>query len=264
MDKIEKSMKNTISVVIPNFNDPRIERTLKSITNQTTQDFEIIVVEGSTKNTKTESIYQQYISKISYLIHEPDKGIFDALNKGIVKASGELIFLIGSDDVLSDSECFSSALKLYRENPNADGICLGCRFVNSDNKIVRKWELSKISSKKIKWGLMPPHFSLFLNKQLYDDIGLFDFSDTYIASDTEWLLRLASKKNIQIPIVNNHFVDMEYGGASTGSFKYIFKAFLVTLRAARRHNIKQWMFTPVVKVSSKIFQFRIFPLNKTK
>ncbi len=257
-------MKNTISVVIPNFNDPRIERTLKSITNQTVLDYEIIVVEGCTKNTKTEPVYQQFNSKINHLIHEPDKGIFDALNKGIVKASGELIFLIGSDDVLSDSECFSSALKLYRENPNADGICLGCRFVNSDNKIVRKWELSKISSKKIKWGLMPPHFSLFLNKQLYDDIGLFDFSDTYIASDTEWLLRLASKKNIQIPIVNNHFVDMEYGGASTGSFKYIFKAFLVTLRAARRHNIKQWMFTPVVKVSSKIFQFRIFPLNKTK
>lgn len=257
-------MKNKISVVIPNFNDSRIKRTLKSITSQTTQDFEIIVVEGCTKNTKTESIYQQFNSKIKHLIHEPDKGIFDALNKGILKASGELIFLIGSDDVLSDSECFSSALKLYRENPNADGICLGCRFVNSDNKIVRKWKLSKISSKKIKWGLMPPHFSLFLNKQLYDDIGLFDFSDTYIASDTEWLLRLASKKNIQIPIVNNHFVDMEYGGASTGSFKYIFKAFLVTLRAARRHNIKQWMFTPVVKVSSKIFQFRIFPLNKTK
>jgi glycosyltransferase len=256
-------MKNTISVVIPNFNDPRIERTLKSITNQSVQDYEIIVVEGCTKNNKTEPVYKQFKSKISYLIHEPDKGIFDALNKGILKANGDLIFLIGSDDVLSDTECFSSALQSYKQYPNADGVSLGCRFVTSENKIVRKWKISNISSTKIKWGLMPPHFSLFLKKQLYDEIGLFDFSDTYVASDTEWLLRLAANKEIRIPIVKNHFVDMEYGGASTGSVKYIFKAFKVTLFSARKHNIKQWLFTPIIKVSSKIFQFRFLPLNKT-
>jgi glycosyltransferase len=256
-------MKNTISVVIPNYNDPRIERTLKSITSQSIQDFEIIVVEGCTDNAKTKPIYKQFNSKINHLIHEPDKGIFDALNKGILKASGELIFLIGSDDVLSDSECFSSVLNTFEKNTAVDGVCLGCRFVTSDNKIVRKWEISKISSTKIKWGLMPPHFSLFLKKQLYDKIGLFDFSETYIASDTEWLLRMAAQKEVQIPVINDHFVDMEYGGTSTGSIKYIFKAFRVTLSSARKHKIKQWLFTPIIKALSKIFQFRILPLNKT-
>jgi glycosyltransferase len=251
-------MKNKISVVIPNFNDPRIERTLKSITSQSVQNFEIIVVEGCTKNTKTEPVYQQFNSKISHIIHEPDKGIFDALNKGILKTSGELIFLIGSDDVLSDSECFSSVLELYQKQPNADGVSLGCRFVTSENKIVRKWKISNISSTKIKWGLMPPHFSLFLKKQLYDEIGLFDFSETYIASDTEWLLRLAAKKEIHIPVVNDHFVDMEYGGASTGSLKYILKAVKINGESARKHGIKQWPLTPWIKLFSKVFQIKIF------
>lgn len=259
MGKMEQTkMKKAISIVIPNFNDPRIERTIKSIINQTSNDFEIIIVEGSIENDKTKPIYEKYQDIIDILIHESDKGIFDALNKGIEKATGSLIFLIGSDDVLSDSECFSSVLEYYQSQPDTDGVCLGCRFVTSDHKIVRKWKISKISSAKIKWGLMPPHFSLFLKKQLYEETGLFDFKETYIASDTEWLLRLASKREVKIPVIKDHFVDMEYGGASTGSLKYILKAVKINGKSARKHGIKQWPLTPWIKLFSKVFQIKIF------
>lgn len=255
-------MNYSISVIIPNYNDSRIERTFKSITNQSVQDYEIIVVEGCLKNTKTETIYQQYNSLIKFLIHEPDKGIFDALNKGICRAQGDLIFLIGSDDVLSDSDCFLSVLESYRNYPHIDGVCLGCRFVNSDNKIVRKWKISHISSSKIKWGLMPPHFSLFLKKQIYKQIGVFDFSETSIAADTEWLLRLATQKEVNIPVITNHFVDMEYGGTSTSSLKYILKAFTITASSARKYEIRQWLLTPIIKVSSKFFQLKLHHKRK--
>lgn len=250
-------MNKTISIVIPNFNDSRIERTIKSIVVQTSKDFELIIVEGCVKNTNTAPIYHKYRNNIEIIIHESDKGIFDALNKGIKKATGDLIFLIGSDDMLSSSECFNYVKKLFYENPDSDGICIGCRFVTSKNKIIRKWKINKISSSKIKWGIMPPHFSLFLKKDLYNTYGYFDFKESYIASDTEWILRLASKKEINIPIAQNHFVDMEYGGASTGNLKYILNAIVIIGKAARKHKIKQWPATPIIKLFSKIFQLQL-------
>lgn len=250
-------MKGLISVIIPNFDDPRIERTLKSIDTQTTNNYEIIIVEGCIDNKNTELIYKTYNSKIKHIIHESDNGIFDALNKGILKSNGSLLFLIGSDDVLSDEHCFSTVLNTLEKNPDSDGVCLGCRFVTSQKKIIRKWKTSKISSTKIKWGILPPHFSLFLKKQLYDEIGLFDFSETNIASDTDWLLRLASKKEVHIPMIKDHFVDMEYGGASTGSIKYIINAIRIIAKSARAYGIRQWCITPFIKLGSKLFQLKI-------
>jgi len=251
-------MNPKISVVIPNFNDARIERAIKNIINQTNKDFELIIVEGCKNNSQTKPIYEKYQNNIDFLIHEPDKGIFDALNKGIKKATGELIFLNGSDDTLSDNDCFSSVINTFNNHPDSEGICIGCRFVNSENKIVREWKINNISSSKIKWGIMPPHFSLFLKKSIYNEIGLFDFQETYIASDTEWLIRLASKKELNIPVIKDHFVHMEYGGASTGSVKYIIKAVIIIWKAARKHKIKQWPFTPLIKLGSKFFQIKFF------
>jgi len=257
----KNGLTKTISVVIPNFNDPRIERAMKSIIQQTARDFELIIVEGCVNNIKTKYIYEKYSDYIDILIKEADKGIFDALNKGIKKATGSLIFLIGADDMLGDNECFSSVIKEYNANSELDGICIGCCFVNSNNKIVRKWNVSNISSGNIKWGIMPPHFSLFLKKSLYEDIGYFDFEKTYVASDTEWLIRLASKRKINIPVLHDHFVFMESGGTSTCSIKYIVKALFVISSAARKHKVKQWPLTPIVKLFSKIPQVQLHPQN---
>ena len=156
-----------ISVVIPNFNDSRIERTLESIVNQSYKNLEIIIVEGCENNTNTRAIYENKSKYISRLIHEKDRGIFDALNKGIKNSTGDIIFLIGSDDKLGDENCFSAVSEYYQRFPNADGFCIGCKFVNSDGKIIRDWRVGKISSSKIKWGLMPPHFSLFLKRKIF-------------------------------------------------------------------------------------------------
>jgi len=247
----------SISIVIPNFNDSRIKRTIDSIIKQDFDDYEIIVVEGCVNNTKTKSIYEIFHTKIDLLIHESDEGIFDALNKGIKKTNGNLIFLIGADDVLSDNECFSSVWGIFQKYPDSDGISLGCRFVDSDDRIIRKWHINKVSSGKMKWGIMPPHFSLFLKKQLYHEIGLFDFEKSYVASDTEWLLRLASKREVKIPVLDNHYVDMEYGGASTGSFIYVLNAIIVIGKAAKKHKIKQWPLTPIIKLGSKLLQLKV-------
>jgi glycosyltransferase involved in cell wall biosynthesis len=252
----EEKINSKISVIIPNYNDSRIERTIDKIANQSYGNFELIIVEGCINNNNTLNIYKKYKKHISHLIHEPDQGIFDALNKGIKIASGDLIFLIGSDDVLSDNNCFKAVIKKINKHPSSDGVCLGCKFITSKNKIVREWKLNNISSSQIKWGIMPPHFSLFLKRSIYNEVGYFDFDETYIASDSEWLLRFASKKEIEIPVINDHFVCMEHGGASTGSIHYIIKSIFVIAKAAKKHSVKQWPLTPLIKLASKLFQIK--------
>ncbi len=247
-----------ISIVIPNFNDKRIEYTLESIINQTYHDFEIIVVEGCLENNNTSSIYNKF--SIDKLIHEKDNGIFDALNKGINKSTGDIIYLMGADDHLSDKNVFQSVYDKISQNEKIDGICIGCEFSDSKGKIIRKWYPSNISPAKMTIGILPPHFSLFLKKEMYNLNGLFsqEFSHT-LAVDILWMLDLATKKkDLNIQTISDHHLIMGYGGTSTGSYKTVLKQFKIVHRYAKLKKLKYWPIVSLVRTSSKLFQFRIF------
>lgn len=244
-----------LTVIIPNYNDIRIERSLKSLSNQTYNDFELIVVDGDSSNEEVFEIYKKY--RIDKLIVEKDEGLFDALNKGIKASTGDYIYLMGSDDYLSSVNVFSKVMNIIGTNEYIDGVCLGCSFVNSKGKVIRKWFPKKISSDRIKKGLYPPHFSLFLNKKLYDLVGLFKYQDTSnIACDSIWLLDLAIlKNNLNIRILSDEYLNMEYGGTSTGSIKNIIRQFLIMNSYAINKKIKGRYFHSIIKSVSKIFQF---------
>jgi glycosyltransferase len=247
------------SVIIPNFNDKRIKRALKSVKSQDYNDIEIIVVHGGAIDQEFKDIYNDY--KPDKLIVESDKGIFDALNKGLERASGDLIYLLGADDYLSGPNVFKDVNSRFLEDKGLDGICIGCMFVNSKGKTIRKWFTKKISNRRIKMGLLPPHFSLFLKKELYDIVGSFNYKySNNVATDSIWLLDLAlAKDNLNIKIENSHFLNMEYGGASTGSFKNILHQFKVIYRYvfSKRQDLPFWIFFPLIKSGSKFFQFRL-------
>lgn len=250
-------MQKFISVVIPNYNDARIERTIKSIIDQTFNDFQLIVVEGCVNNDKTKKIYEKYEKRIDILTIEPDKGIFDALNKGINLANGKLIFLIGSDDFIPDVTTFEKVIALYQKEKPLDGICLGCKFVNEKGEIVRDWIPKSISNEKMKWGFLPPHFSLFLNAELYNSVGLFNIQDGDIAADTEWLLRLAKFKKLTIKTLSEMHICMQNNGTSTRSFKNRLIAIKKTMHSARKLGYWNFFILPFVKATSKLFQLRI-------
>lgn len=252
----QKNIMKSISVVIPNFNDFRIERTIRSIVNQTSDDYEIIVVEGCVNNTNTKPIYEQYQSKISFLIHEPDKGIFDALNKGIKNANGDLIFLIGSDDYIPSVLTFEKVIDKYSKNKNIDGICLNAKIVDRSGKVIRNWSPRSVKSSKMKWGILPHHFSLFLSTKLYKEIGFFKISDSDIAVDTEWLLKLAKHKNLNIIRMKDFDIHMQQGGLSTISYKNAIIAIWKTMLSAKKLGYPNFFIIPFVKVISKIFQIR--------
>ena len=236
-----------ISVVIPNFNDKRIARTINSIDNQTYKNFEIIVIDGGSNDL----ILLNYYKKISHKVYiESDRGIFDAFNKGVLRASGDLIYIIGSDDFLSSEKVFD--LVVNKIKPENDGVCIGCRFFNKKGIITRKWHPKSISSSKILLGLMPPHLGLFLRKKLYDEVGMFEIMK---ASDTKWLIDLALiKPRLSIPIINDVCIYMQNGGESTGSLKGVIEQFLVVHNYAVKQKIPTRFTLSLTKTLSKLFQ----------
>ncbi len=248
-----------ISVVIPNFNDARIERTLNSIYSQSYSNFEIIVIDGGSTNIDVLNIYNQ--CKIDTLIIEKDHGIFDALNKGVSLAKGDIIYLMGSDDYLPLSNTFKDVVGIFK-NENVDGVCIGCEFINSSGRVIRKWYPNSISSRKIKLGIMPPHFSLFIKNDIYTRVGLFQYKEfKNVACDIFWLIDLAIKipEFKIISNIENHLI-MEYGGASTGSFNAILKQFVLVLKYSYRNSkfLPFWLLLSPIRTFSKVFQFKLF------
>jgi len=249
-----------ISVVIPNFNDLRIKRSFDSLFAQSYKNFEVIVADGGSTDERLLKIYESH--KIDVLIHERDEGIFDALNKGIDKASGDIIFLMGSDDYLADKDVFSDVVQRFQAKNLLQGVCIGCEFVNAKGEVIRSWRPNKVSSSRIKWGILPPHFSLFLKRGVYQSVGKFNFKESNnIACDIFWMLDMGiALPELLIDVLKEHYLVMQYGGASTGSFRAVWMQFLFSFRYSfkRRMHLPVWFVFSPIRTFSKIFQFRFF------
>jgi glycosyltransferase involved in cell wall biosynthesis len=249
-----------ISVVIPNFNDVRIKRTLDSLYAQTYKNFEIVVIDGGSSNLELHEIYKN--NKIDQLYIEKDEGIFDALNKGVAKANGDIIYLMGSDDYLSDPLVFEDVIDQFNKKQSLNGVCIGCEFVNSRSKVIRSWKPKNITSAKIKFGIFPPHFSLFLKKDIYKKVGEFQYKEyKNVACDIFWLLDMSILiPDIAIEVIDNHHLFMEYGGSSTGSYKAVVKQFKLVHKYSRLKSthLPVWFLLSPIRTFSKITQFKIF------
>ena len=250
-----------ISVIVPNFNDLRIERALESVRRQAYQDYELLVIDGGSTNRDLLAFYRTCAA--NEVVIEKDGGIFDALNKGITRASGDIIYLMGADDQLSDDQVFADVIDAFERGPGLDGVCLGCEFVNASGRVIRTWYPPKVSAARIKRGILPPHFSLFLKRHLYALVGAFKFKEyRNIACDVLWLLDLAIlKEDLRIEVMPQHHLRMEYGGASTGSLSAVWNQFRVVHRYARSqsHHLTCWFLYSPVRTLSKVFQFRVLP-----
>jgi glycosyltransferase len=241
------------SIIIPNYNDNKIARTLSSIEVQAYDDVEVIIIEGGSSPDVLE-IYKKYEDLISILIIEKDKGIFDALNKGIKSSSGDFIFLIGSDDYLEQTNILKKIDEQSKIHQEESMFCIGCKFINADGDIKRVWNLPKRF--RFNLGILPPHFSLFIHKSVYKKVGLFDINfSSSVACDTDWLLRLG-RTSPSIRVIPDLSVVMELGGTSTGSISNILKAFYLTMLSAFRHGYTFFIFIPFIKVLTKIGQLK--------
>lgn len=208
-------MKISIITVVLN-NKKTIKNTINSVLSQTYADIEYIVIDGSSSDG-TVDIVKGYADQISHFISEPDKGIYDALNKAIELSSGDVIGMLHSDDIFSDRFVVSDMMeKLAVEN--AEIAFSDMVIVNhSMTRVIRYYKASYFSPWMFKIGWMPPHPTCFIKKSLFDEFGVYSLSYK-IAGDFDLLVRIFNARIIRWTYLNRVTVKMRVGGASNLGF----------------------------------------------
>lgn len=243
-----------ISIITPTYNSAKtISRTIESIISQNYADLEYIVIDGVSSDG-TQDIVLRYKDKINIkLISEKDDGIYDAMNKGIKMATGDIIGILNSDDFYANDNVLSDIAEAFKD-PGIDAVYGDISYFGSDiNKVTRYWKAGEYKESKLNNGWAIPHPSLFLRKSVYDKCGLFNIS-LGIAADYEFILRILKIYKINVKYIPKVFVKMYSRGVSSAKgkgWKEIKKAWII-------NNFKIPQFFILRRIFFKISQYNIF------
>lgn len=237
-------MKITIITVCYNRKNT-IAKAIESVLNQNYNKIEYIIIDGnSTDGTK--EIIESFGDEISKFISEPDQGMYDAINKGLQLATGDVIGLMHSDDEFYDENAVAKIVDCFTADSSIDGVYGDGVYVSNDAKerTIRNRIGGAFSLKKIKSGWLPLHPTVYLRKTIVDKYGFYNINFN-VASDTEFLLRYLYKYKIKMRYINSYLVKMRMGGMST-NFKRAFEVLCEDYRIYKFHG-----FTPFLVVFQK-------------
>lgn len=244
-----------ISIITIAYNSAAtIEDTIQSVLAQSHDDLEYILVDGASKDG-TMDIVNKYKSRISRIISEPDKGIYDAMNKGVLAASGEVVGILNSDDFYADEDVLKDVNAKFEESP-IEGLYADLVYVDRDDplRIIRNWKSGEYQHGLFRKGWMPPHPTFFVKKACYDKLGIYNTS-LRSAADYELMLRFIHKEEIKITYLPRVITKMRVGGQSNVSLKNRIKANKEDRKAWEMNGLKPGVFTLVRKPLSKIKQY---------
>lgn len=242
-----------ISLVTVCYNaEATIERCITSAINQNFKNLEYIIVDGgSTDNTI--NIVKKFKDRISIFISEPDSGIYDAMNKGIGKATGQVIGMLNADDYFANNEILSEIALTFNEQ-DADIIYGDLDFVTPDGKIVRKWRSGNYFSGIFNWGWMPPHPTFYCKKHLFSKLGVYSLNFG-TAADYELMARFMHLNKPKVSYIKKVLVKMQVGGVSNKSFRNYLKAIAFNYKAMMINKIIAPFVTIALKPMRKIVQY---------
>lgn len=244
-----------ISIITVSFNSAEtIEDTIKSVLSQTHDDLEYIIVDGASKDATME-IVGLYKDKISRVISEPDKGIYDAMNKGVDAATGEIIGILNSDDFYADEHVVAD-IAAQIDEAKADACYADLVYVDRDNteKVIRKWDAGTYESGHFRKGWMPPHPTFFLSKSAYNKFGAYNL-ELRSAADYELMLRMVHKHELKVTYLPRVITKMRTGGQSNVSISNRIKANMEDRKAWEINGLKPGPLTLYRKPLSKISQY---------
>ena len=244
----------TISIITATYNSAATVRdTLESIAGQSYPSIEHIIIDGLSKDN-TLSIVKEF-PHVQQIRSEKDKGIYDAMNKGIALAKGEVVGILNSDDLYIHSKVIEKVMDLFRD-PTVEAVYGDLQYVKQDdlNKIVRHWKAGKYTRKSFYYGWMPPHPSFFVRKSVYDRLGLFHL-DLKTAADYEIIIRFLLKNQIKTAYLPEVLVKMRTGGASNASFKQRLRANQEDYWAWRLNGLRPNPATLFLKPLRKVKQY---------
>ncbi len=244
-----------ISVVTVVFNGAdTIEDTLRSVAGQTHDDVEHIVIDGASSDSTME-IVNRYRDHLAVVVSEPDRGLYDAMNKGIARATGEVVGTLNADDVYAHADVLRKVATVFAD-PKVDACYADLVYVarNSPEKVVRYWTSQSFQPGLFRRGWLPAHPTFFVRRSVYQRYGTFDL-DYRIQSDFELTMRLLEVHRIRSVYVPEIFVRMRMGGTTNRSLANIIRGNLESYRACRKHGlaVTPWFF--VTKILSRLPQF---------
>ena len=246
-------MKISIITVVFN-NEKTISTAIESVLNQTYPDVEYIIIDGNSTDG-TLSRINRYASSIDKIVSEPDQGTYDAMNKGIRLATGEVIGILNSDDVYADDDVLTDLMNAF-EDTSTDIVYGNLVYVKSDdlNQVVRTWKSENYYPGFFEDGHVPPHPSLFIRRKVYDTVGHFN-KTMRLAADYEFMLRLFKLYNFKSKYLNRLFVKMRLGGATNGSFRNIVDGNREILKAWQLNQLKAPILLMPKRLLKRLIQY---------
>ena len=243
-----------ISVVTAVFNRrDTIGQAVQSVYAQGHDDIEHIIQDGGSTDG-TLDVVRTHATASTDLVSEPDGGIYDAINRGIRRASGDVVGVMHSDDFFASDGVLSKVASAF-EDPTVDGVYGDLHYVaaHDTSRVLRRWESGSYDRSKLRWGWMPPHPTFYMRRHYFDELGLYD-TKLRIAADYDAMLRYFVKGGIRLDYIPEVMVCMRTGGASNGSLKRIIRKSREDYRAIRRNKIGG-LGTLAAKNFSKVTQF---------
>lgn len=243
-----------VSIITVAFNSATtIRDTIESVLSQDYPQIEYIVVDGGSTDG-TQDIVREYGARVSRLISEPDRGIYDAMNKGIGLATGDVIGFLNSDDMYIDSTAVSQ-LMTAMDSQKSDCVFADLIYVapENTNQILRYYNSGKFKPSLFQYGWMPAHPTFFAKKAMYEKAGLFSL-DYKIAADFELLVRMLAVNMASYAYLPKPIVRMRAGGVSTSGLKHSLLLNQEIVRACQANGINTNLAKVLLKIPMKLME----------
>jgi glycosyltransferase len=238
-----------------------IADTVESVINQSYPDVEYILIDGLSQDGTLKAI-DKYQNHISQLISEADNGLFEALNKGIKRAQGDIIGILHADDVYENPQVIEKVCQVFASH-EVDSCYGDLLYVDKNHldKVIRYWRSSNFQPGIFRYGWMPPHPTFFVKKEIYEKYGYFK-TNFKISADYELVLRFLEVHQISTYFLPEILIRMRWGGTSNGSLRNLLTKISEDYRAWKINNLKGGLAAVFLKSFTKIPQLLIKP-NKT-
>lgn len=249
-----------ISIITATFNSAKtLKDTIQSVLRQTNKDFEYLIIDGGSTD-ETIDIVKSYESEFSgrlKWVSEKDQGIYDAMNKGIKMASGDVVGILNSDDYFTSDDILQTVDNAFKSH-EIDAIYGDIHFIRDGNpqKCVRYYSSRMFRPFWLRFGFMPAHPSFYCKREIFNKAGLYSL-DYKIGADYEMMVRLFKRHKIKSLYVNKDFVTMRTGGASNNNVRSRLTLIEEDVKACRVNGIYTNRFFIMLKFLYKIFEFRI-------
>jgi glycosyltransferase involved in cell wall biosynthesis len=247
------------SLITVSFNSAAtIRDTIESVLAQTHPDIEYIVIDGASKDA-TPRIVEEYRKRVDVFVSEKDKGIYDGMNKGIRRATGDVVAFINSDDFYADSGVIAR-VNAELESTGADCLFGDLDYVHRDetSRVIRRWRSRPFAPGAFRAGWHPAHPTFFVKRDILSRFGGFD-EELRISADYELMLRLLEARRIKSSYLPSVLVKMRDGGESNRTLGNILKANIECYRSFKKNGLRASPLVMIRKPFSKLFQLSAAP-----